>query len=187
MTHALSPPPGRTDLPVLIIDDQRRVDSANPAALALLGVRAEAVVGRRLEELLPASDRRHLTSLSWAMNIGGSLAGWLPLQIGADRVLVEFVSINDDRGWHELHILPPGDGRAAPDPRQHRPLSQREIEVLTLAARGFTTGQIAEQLHLSESTIETHVRRMVQALGAANRVHAVALAIGRGLIEPPRA
>jgi DNA-binding NarL/FixJ family response regulator len=71
--------------------------------------------------------------------------------------------------------------------RGRRALSARELEVLSLAARGLTGLQIAEHLHLSESTVETHVRRAVQALGAQNRVHAVALAIGLGLIEPPRA
>jgi DNA-binding NarL/FixJ family response regulator len=71
--------------------------------------------------------------------------------------------------------------------RDRRALTARELEVLTLAAHGLTGIQIAEQLHVSESTVETHVRRAVQALGAHNRVHAVALAIGRGLIQPPRA
>jgi DNA-binding NarL/FixJ family response regulator len=79
------------------------------------------------------------------------------------------------------------DDRDARRRRDRRPLSPRELDVLRLVARGLTGLQIAEQLQLSESTVETHVRRAVQALGAHNRAHAVALAIGRGLIEPPSA
>jgi DNA-binding NarL/FixJ family response regulator len=81
----------------------------------------------------------------------------------------------------------PADDRDTWQRRERRPLSPRELDVLRLVARGLTGLQIAEQLQLSESTVESHVRRAVQALGAHNRVHAVALAIGRGLIEPPSA
>jgi DNA-binding NarL/FixJ family response regulator len=91
---------------------------------------------------------------------------------------------------HRRHHLQPvrlvgGDDQERRRLRDRRALSARELEVLRLASRGLTGAQIAEQLCLSESTIETHVRRAVQALGAHNRVHAVALAIGQGLIDAP--
>jgi DNA-binding NarL/FixJ family response regulator len=75
---------------------------------------------------------------------------------------------------------------AAPCPGR-RALSAREVEVLTLVARGCTSADVAAQLGLAEATVESHVRRAARALGATNRPHAVAVAIGRGLIEAPRA
>ncbi len=181
---------GGTDLPALVADDQRRVISVNTAALQLFAIGSEDIVGHRIDELVPEPGRSHVPSLWWALDTGGSLAGRLPVRAGDGRPLVvEFVSVTDpERRRYEVRMLPaagPDDERRRS--RERRALSGRELEVLALAARGGTGAQIAAQLHLSESTVESHVRRAVQALGAQNRVHAVALAIGRGLIEPPRA
>ncbi len=125
-------------------------------------------VGRRDLPVLVADDHRRV--------------------LGANPAALAISTFDRHGHRHEIRRLPlPDEGRREDRRlRDHRPLSRRELEVLTLAARGFTGTQIAAQLQLSESTVETHVRRAVQALGAHNRVHAVALAIGRGLIDPPR-
>jgi DNA-binding NarL/FixJ family response regulator len=65
-----------------------------------------------------------------------------------------------------------------------RILSPREREVLELLSRGLSGEQAAVELVLSSETIRTHVRNAMSKLKASTRVHAVALALQRGEIEP---
>ena len=62
-------------------------------------------------------------------------------------------------------------------------LSPREREILGLLSRGLSGEQAAKRLFLSSETVRTHVRNAMSKLGAATRVHAVALALRRGEIE----
>jgi DNA-binding CsgD family transcriptional regulator len=61
-------------------------------------------------------------------------------------------------------------------------LTGREREVLTLLAQGLYLEEIAQRLGIGSETVRTHVRKASERLGAANRTHAVAIAIRRGLI-----
>ena len=61
-------------------------------------------------------------------------------------------------------------------------LSSREMEVLECLAQGKTTSQIAAELYVSENTIKTHVRHILEKLGASNRAEAVSKANQMGLI-----
>jgi len=62
-------------------------------------------------------------------------------------------------------------------------LSPREIEVLSLVARGFTTHRIARRLAISPSTARTHVEHIRDKLGVRTRSQAVAKALALGQIE----
>ncbi len=64
-------------------------------------------------------------------------------------------------------------------------LSDREREVLVAVASGLSNPRIAEQLHLSESTVKTHVGRVLAKLQLRDRVHAVIYAYERGLVRGP--
>jgi DNA-binding NarL/FixJ family response regulator len=59
-------------------------------------------------------------------------------------------------------------------------LSPREQEVLRLVIQGLTNGEIAQQLFVSEATVKTHIARLLQKLGARDRVQAVAIAYESG-------
>ncbi len=62
-------------------------------------------------------------------------------------------------------------------------LSQREVEVLRLIALGFTSVEIARQLHLSPRTVESHRAHISSKLGLTTRAELVGYALGRGLLE----
>jgi DNA-binding NarL/FixJ family response regulator len=63
-------------------------------------------------------------------------------------------------------------------------LTPREQEVVKLIAEAHTNKEIAEILHLSEKTVESHRGRVLQKLGMRDRVELVRYAIRRGLVEP---
>jgi DNA-binding NarL/FixJ family response regulator len=62
-------------------------------------------------------------------------------------------------------------------------LSKREMDVLRCLAKGMTSAQIASDLYISENTVKTHVRHILEKLEASNRAEAVSRAIQLGIIR----
>ena len=60
-------------------------------------------------------------------------------------------------------------------------LTERELDVLRLIAKGFNNGDIAGQLHLSEGTVRNHVSAILEKLGVSDRTQAAVIAIHHGL------
>jgi two-component system NarL family response regulator len=64
-----------------------------------------------------------------------------------------------------------------------RKLSEREIEVLRIVAKGNSNKEIAAQLFVTEDTIKVHIRSILGKLHASDRTQAVVIAIQRGLLD----
>ncbi|MCI4658015.1 response regulator transcription factor [Cryobacterium zhongshanensis] len=76
-----------------------------------------------------------------------------------------------------------GEGSAA-DAARIDVLTDREREVFFAIAEGLSNTELAERFFLSESTVKTHVGRILQKLGLRDRVHIVILAYEQGLARP---
>jgi DNA-binding NarL/FixJ family response regulator len=75
--------------------------------------------------------------------------------------------------------------RPAPPPGLDE-LTERELEVFRLIASGLSNAEIGETLFISDTTVKTHVTRVLQKLGLRDRVQAVVLAHQAGLFEAER-
>jgi DNA-binding NarL/FixJ family response regulator len=82
-----------------------------------------------------------------------------------------------------VHHLP-GGPRQPRDSPGLRSLTDREREILVAVGRGWTNAEIADRLTLSESTVKTHVGRVLAKIGARDRIQAVILAYDLELTHP---
>ncbi|GHE31190.1 response regulator [Streptomyces capitiformicae] len=83
------------------------------------------------------------------------------------------------------HLPAPGEPAepSRPDSRLSS-LTDRELEILTVIGKGWTNTEIAARLHLAESTVKTHVSRILAKTGSRDRIQAVILAYDTKLVEP---
>ena len=97
---------------------------------------------------------------------------------GGDALLAPAIT----RRLIEQFVRRPSPGSRAPG--ELAALTERELDVLRLLARGCTNGEIATALVVSEATVKTHVTHILSKLRLRDRVQAVVLAYESGLVQP---
>ena len=118
------------------------------------------------------------------------------LRAGASGFLLK--DATRDELLHAVHVVAAGDAllapsatrrlidrvieqpRASPGP-EYEQLTERERQVLAMLATGASNAEIAQQLHLGEATIKTHVGHVLMKLGVRDRVQAVIYVYEHGL------
>jgi two-component system, NarL family, response regulator len=104
--------------------------------------------------------------------------GYLLKDTGADELLNAIRTVHSGRKY-----ISPEVGLKLAERMSNPELSEREFEVLGLMARGMNNLSIATALSIGESTVKTHVNRILSKLGVSDRTQAVIVAAKRGLVN----
>jgi PAS domain S-box-containing protein len=172
---------------MVLLDEQRCVVDLNGAYLKLVGYTRDQLVGHPIFEFIVGGPR--LTHREWLSAIGrGEFTGEAALmredgttatvqyaghtEVVTGQRLVLFVALSTSRSGRYA--------RRADEPAELAALSAREQEIVRLVAAGESGPEIAAQLHISYTTVRTHVRNAMTKVGARSRAHLVAKALGQG-------
>ncbi len=110
------------------------------------------------------------------------------LQAGASAYLLKSMPKNElltvIRAVHTGHRkVPPEVAARLAEHLGEEDLTTRELEVLRLIRDGFRNKQIARELAIAETTVNFHIKNLVDKLGANDRTHAVTIALRRGMLQ----
>ena len=110
------------------------------------------------------------------------------LQAGAQGYLLKDAKpselLNAIRTIHRgQKYVPPAVGAKLLQRMSYPELSDRELAVLRLMAQGMSNADIATTLSIGESTVKSHVNRLLSKLGVGDRTQAVIIAVKRGLVS----
>jgi DNA-binding NarL/FixJ family response regulator len=140
---------------------------------ALLRVVKCGVSGYVLKESAP-------TELLTAVRM--ALAGKMPLNRELAMRLLRRLA--GDASRERIGSSTPESASTEPADKNKMVFTPRELEVLTRLAAGKTNRQIAQELHVSLSTVKRHMERILPKLGVADRTHAAVTALQLGLLPP---
>jgi DNA-binding NarL/FixJ family response regulator len=104
--------------------------------------------------------------------------GYIPKSCEKEAIVRAIRAVADG-----ARFLPPELSRKLAERNLQPLVSNRELDVLRLVARGFANKQIAAELAVGENTVKTHVRHILEKLGAPDRTRAVTLALERGILR----
>ena len=116
-----------------------------------------------------------------AMRLGA--AGYVPKEAAESHLLAAIEVATEDGTYLEPRLGARLAASVATAGRTAAELTEREIEVLRLIARGLTNREMAERLYLSVRTVESHRARIQRKLGRSRRSDLVEYALERGLVQ----
>jgi PAS domain S-box-containing protein len=178
--------------PMWIRDVNRVLLDVNDAAIATFGYAREDIIGARSDQLVSSREWKRLDSDWQELLRTGSFTGERELLCsGGRRVRAQLASHTEVVTGRrlvltvaiELRLLPVGRRKIGPG-EDERPLTARELEILHYVAMGKRAHQIADELFIAPSTVETHLRNAMGKLGARSQAQLVAIAFAQGLLEP---
>jgi DNA-binding CsgD family transcriptional regulator len=180
----------QTQIPMVMVDGRRRYADANGPARLTFRLNIDELRGYAVDDLTPPHMMGALEQIWERLLTAGWVTGSYPVA-GVDGSRFEVVYYALANALPGLHLgafapahWPEDELDLIEDPAgPPLPLSPREVEVLTLAARGFSGPEIAEQLIVSPATIKTHFAHIYEKLEVRSRAAAVATAIQLGVIE----
>jgi DNA-binding NarL/FixJ family response regulator len=117
-------------------------------------------------------------------NAGAS--GYVLKSAGKDDLLRAVRAVHAGAGYLQAEVTKPLLQRLAQDAKiagNKSALSSRELQVLECLADGQSNKVIASTLSITEDTVKAHLKNLYEKLGAADRAHAVAIALRQQLIE----
>ena len=139
---------------------------------ALIAIRGEFPDARII--ILTTSDAD--AEIQHALRAGAS--GYVLKSMPKNDLLAIIRSVHGGR----RHVPPEVAARLA-EHLGDEDLTTRELEVLRLIRDGYRNKQIADRLSIAETTVNFHIRNLVEKLGANDRTHAVTIALRRGLLQ----
>jgi DNA-binding NarL/FixJ family response regulator len=173
------------------------VDETRPDVV-LMDVRMPTMDGleatRRIQALPEPAPVLMLTTFDEDEVLWGTLeagaSGFILKDSRAEDLLAAARAVAGGGAWFDPAVTPrvleAYRSQVAPGRREHRRLEQitgREHAVLGLLARGATNHEIAEQLHVSEATVKSHVGSIFSKLGVRDRAAAIVFAFDHGVVS----
>lgn len=149
-------------------------------------------VCRRVKAVTPSVAVLVVTSFDDDDELFGALEsganGYLMKDTRPDRIVTAIRALRDGQYVFDAGIasrIVAGRVSDVNDARRllAEPLSERELEVLSLMARGYSNKDIARELWIGESTVKTHVSHVLRKVGAGDRTSAVLSALRSGLVR----
>ncbi len=163
-------------------------------AVAIVDLKMPGLPGlATIPEILAASPRTGVIVFTMydnasyvheAMRAGAS--GYVLKSASKEELVRAVRAVHAGAGFLQAEVTKPLLRRLAADARSSgggTALSLREIEVVELLAQGKSNKAIGQLLTISEETVKTHLKRVYEKLGAADRAQAVAIALRQQLIE----
>ncbi len=128
-----------------------------------------------------------LTSFDGDEELFGALSagacGYLLKDTRPERIVQSIRLVSDGEAVFDNAVVDRILNDKRSNERLAEPLSEREMEVLELMAKGLPNKQISKELWIGETTVKTHVSHILRKLGQSDRTQAVLEAVKLGLIR----
>jgi len=166
------------NVPSYVLDHHGIVRWMNEAARRIVGDQ----VGKQFTSVVAPEETRRARELLARKLLGNAPVTNASLAVvdkEGRRLSVEISSVPLRQDEHVIGVFGQvSDVLEEPHPHPELHLTPRQSEVLRLLELGRSTGQIADELHLSPETVRNHVKHLLRAVGVSSRLEAVAVARG---------